>query len=79
MLYEFRKHNNATNATNAIYPGASDTRTCQRWIKKFKNGDFNLFDGIKSGRPVCFHFKITFILRKGSRKFVNNDGDCTID
>ena len=56
MLCEFRKHDNATNATNAInavYSGALDTKTCQRWFKKFKNDDFNLFDGTKSGRLVC--------------------------
>ncbi|KAK1124349.1 hypothetical protein K0M31_006716 [Melipona bicolor] len=56
MLYEIRKHDDTTNATNAInvvYPGALNTRTCQRWFKKFKNDDFNPFAGIKSGRPVA--------------------------
>ncbi|KOX74365.1 Histone-lysine N-methyltransferase SETMAR, partial [Melipona quadrifasciata] len=32
---------------------ALNTRTCQRWFKKFKNDDFNPFAGIKSGRPVA--------------------------
>lgn len=46
---------NATNAIiNAVYPNALDTKTCQHQFKKFKNNDFNLFDGTKSGRPVKF-------------------------
>lgn len=42
MLYELRKHN------NAVYPG---TLNSQGW---FKNSGFNIFNGIKSGRPVEF-------------------------
>lgn len=53
MLLEFRKYKNATDATNAInfvYPDALDDRTYQGWFKKFKKSDFDLLDGIKSGK-----------------------------
>lgn len=40
MIYEFRKRNNTTNATNdAVYPGALNNKR----FKKFKNGDFSIF------------------------------------
>lgn len=39
MLYEFRKHNNGINALNLF---------------KYENGDFNIFDDVKTGRPVEF-------------------------
>ena len=45
MLYEIPNHDDAVNATNtinAVYPSALNTKTCQRWFKKFKNDDFNL-------------------------------------
>ena len=74
MLYEFRKHN-ATNAINAVYPGALDARARQRWFKKFMDGDFNLSDGIKSERPVYFCFENTLISEKGNRKFVREITD----
>lgn len=47
-LYEFRKHINALS--NAVHPCPLDSRTCQRWFKKFKNDHFNLVEGIKFGR-----------------------------
>ena len=55
------------------------------WFKK--NGDFNLFDGVKSERPVYFHLKITLILQTENRKtvvvrwskIVNNGGNYIID
>lgn len=31
-----------------------DERTCQRWFKRFKNGDFNTEDRERSGQPKKF-------------------------
>ncbi len=42
MLYEFRKRNNATQATkniNDIFENALDVRKTQRWFAKFRSGD----------------------------------------
>jgi len=54
MLYEFWKSNNfsATSVINSVYPNALVIRTCQRWFKKFKNGNFDLSDGPKSERSI---------------------------
>ena len=81
----YNNASNATNAINTIYPGALDTRTCQRWIKKFKNGDFNFLDGIESDKLVCSHFKITVYkkemesLSERWAKITNNDANYIID
>lgn len=54
MLYEFRQGKKATNATEAInhvYPNALDVRKCQRWFAKFREGNYDLQDSARSGRP----------------------------
>lgn len=54
MLYEFRSGRNASNATKnicGVYPNGVSLRKCQRWFKKFNDGDFDLCDKPKSGRP----------------------------
>lgn len=54
MLYEFRKEKTAAEATssiNAVYPEAVDIRTCQRWFSRFREGNFDLGDLPRSGRP----------------------------
>lgn len=56
MLYEYHQHKNAVKATESIlsvYPGCGlDKRVCQNWFSRFKNGDFDLNDKPRSGRPV---------------------------
>jgi len=55
MLYEFRKGLRASQATkniNEVYSNGLNERTCRQWFGKFKNGDFNLEDQPRSGRPV---------------------------
>ena len=61
MLYEFKKGNNATAATAAtknirdLYgEEALNTRKCQRWLQKFRSGDYSLTDEARSGRPIEF-------------------------
>lgn len=54
MLYEFHQGKKATDATssiNSVYPEALDVRTCQRWFSRFKDGNFDLDDLPRSGRP----------------------------
>nr|XP_034192337.1 histone-lysine N-methyltransferase SETMAR-like [Osmia lignaria] len=55
MLYEFRKGNSVTIATNnicAVYgESALSCRTCRKWFKRFKDGNFCLEDEERSGRP----------------------------
>ena len=80
MLREFRKHNDATNATNAInavYPGALDTREhISVGLNDLKTVISIFVDGIRSGGPVYFHFKIALVLhRKGNGKFVRKVGE----
>lgn len=59
MLYEYNLQKNEKNATQAaksiqsVYGvNALDVRTCQRWFDRFKNGDFDLNDKERTGRPV---------------------------
>lgn len=55
FLYEFKMNHNAVEATqniNAAFEGdQAKERTVQTWFKKFKEGDFNLYDEPRSGRP----------------------------
>ncbi len=55
MLYEFQKKNNATKATENICSvygeNALNVRTCQFWFKRFREGNFDLSDNPRSGRP----------------------------
>ncbi|CAD1479553.1 unnamed protein product, partial [Heterotrigona itama] len=78
VFCEFLKHNNATDARNAINPFSSLVLWIPEHVsvglKKFKNGDFNLFDGTKSERSVCSYFKSL----SERRKIVTNDGDYII-
>jgi histone-lysine N-methyltransferase SETMAR len=58
MLYEFKRGNNATVATNNIcevYPDELDARTCQRWFARFRKGNFDLTDDRRSGRPSVLY------------------------
>lgn len=34
-----------------MYSEVLNVRNCQRWFQKFRNGDFNLEDNERSGRP----------------------------
>ena len=55
MLYEFRQGKNATKATEAICSvygvNALNVRVCQNWFTRFRNGNFDLEDQERSGRP----------------------------
>ena len=54
MLYWFRIQDSATRAASEInkaYPNIVTSRTCQRWFKRFREGDFSLEDRPRSGRP----------------------------
>ena len=58
MLYEFRKGQSATQAVaniNEVYgPDAVKVRIAQYWFSKFRDGNFNLEDAERSGRPSLF-------------------------
>lgn len=58
MLYEFRKGVNASkckrNICEVYGEGTVDDRTCQRWFKRFRSGNFNLEDEPRPGRAVSF-------------------------
>ena len=58
LLYEFRSGNTAAGAANKICQimgnGVTNDRTAQHWFARFKEGDFNLNDLPRSGRPVEF-------------------------
>lgn len=55
MLYEFRHGKNAVKATEAICSiygdDALSVRVCQNWFARFRNGNFDLGDEERSGRP----------------------------
>jgi len=54
MLYEFHKGSNPTTAVKnitAVYPEGVSVRNCRRWFLKFKEGNFDLTDEPRSGRP----------------------------
>ena len=56
LLHEFRLSNNASEATRNICctmgEGVIAIRTAQHWFKKFNEGDFDLNDSPRPGRPV---------------------------
>ena len=56
LLYEFLLGHKATEATNnicsAMRQDIISTRTAQRWFNRFDNGNFELDDSSRSGRPV---------------------------
>ena len=56
LLHEFRLDHKATEATNNICRTMGQdiisTRTAQRWFNRFDNGNFELDDSSRSGRPV---------------------------
>ncbi|CAF1574535.1 unnamed protein product, partial [Didymodactylos carnosus] len=56
LLYEFFLGHKATEATNNICRTMGQdiisTRTAQRWFSRFDNGDFELDDSPRSGRPT---------------------------
>jgi [histone H3]-lysine36 N-dimethyltransferase SETMAR len=57
MLFEFRLHGNAAEATRkicSVYPEAISESQCRRWFQKFRNGNFDLEDEVRSGRPSDF-------------------------
>ena len=62
ILYEFKKGSNASQAARYIrfvYKNeAPSIRTCQRWFKQFKSGNFTLKDSLRSGRPISVPLKI---------------------
>lgn len=55
MLYEFGHDKTASEAArsiNKIYPDTLSVRKCQRWFSRFKNGNFDLEDAFRSGKPA---------------------------
>lgn len=56
LLFYFRKGKNASQACNKLRKVYGDKsikeRQCQRWYKKFNEGDFDLNDAPRSGRPT---------------------------
>jgi histone-lysine N-methyltransferase SETMAR len=56
LLHEFLLDHKTTEATNNIChtmgQGIISTRTAQRWFNQFTNGNFDLDDSSRSGRPV---------------------------
>lgn len=58
LLHEFRLGHKATEATanicHTMGDGAVVDRTAQNWFKRFKEGDFDLDDKPRSGRPSEF-------------------------
>jgi histone-lysine N-methyltransferase SETMAR len=55
LLYEFNQNKTATQATYAICSVYGDdavsARTSQRWFERFRDGNFDLDDEERSGRP----------------------------
>ena len=55
MLYEFQRHGNASLATkniSEVYENGPKLSTCKKWFKRFRNGDFDLKDRQRTGRPT---------------------------
>ena len=56
LLYEFRSGNTAAGVANKICQtmgnGVTNDRTAPHWFARFKEGDFNLNNLPRSGRPV---------------------------
>ena len=56
LLYYFRKGKNARQACEKLRKvygeHALQERQCQRWFQKFRDGDFDIHDAPRSGRPT---------------------------
>ena len=56
LLHEFRLRRKATEATSntcsRMSKGVLSIRTAQHWFNRFKNGNIELNDLLRSGRPV---------------------------
>ncbi|MDD9350656.1 hypothetical protein, partial [Mumia sp.] len=54
--YYFRKGKNARQACDKLRKVYGENvlqeRQCQRWFKKFRDGDFDIHDAPRSGRPT---------------------------
>lgn len=59
LLFAFNQGSKATKAAQdicAVYGGGAITeRTAQKWFSRFKKGNFDLTDSLRSGRPVQFN------------------------
>ena len=55
MLYEFQKGNNASESARNIQSvygkDVASEWMCRRWFEKFREGNFNLKDEERTGRP----------------------------
>ena len=55
MLFKFREGKNATAAAIEICEvegaGVISERTCRKWFARFREGNFDLTDGERQGRP----------------------------
>lgn len=55
ILYEFLKRSSASATAKSIQKtygdGVVTERTCRRWFSRFKNGNYNLQDESRVGRP----------------------------
>ena len=56
LLFMFNQGKKAVDAFNEIFSvygsEAPDVRTCQNWFAKFRDGNFELGDSPRSGRPA---------------------------
>ena len=56
LLYYFRKGENAVQAQKKLYDvygeKSSTERQCQNWFTRFRSGDFDLKDALRSVRPT---------------------------
>ena len=54
-LYEFHQGKSTAEAQRTVCATHGESvvneSTCRRWFRKFRNGDFNLSDKPRSGRP----------------------------
>lgn len=75
MLYEFNQKHSAAEATrriNSVYEKALDQRKVRRWFVEFKNGNFELDDAPRSGRPLTINNQVL-------RNLVEKDPRLTVD
>lgn len=58
LLFEFHLQHSAAEAQRrlcqAFGEGVLSRRTCSRWFKQFRSGDYNLVEDVRSGRPSTF-------------------------
>lgn len=61
MLHYFHRGKTAVEATRIIYEMYGDNvvaeRTCRDWFARFKSGDFDVSDRLRSGQPEKFEDK----------------------